>query len=124
MTGPMRPRAASTLAVRPALPPDQTFLYDLHSAIRGPEFHLAPIDATQKEHLIRMQIHAHGAITGASEPGAGERGFEFRSEFFNVFNTTSFANPLNILESGTAGQIVSTSTGPRVIQFALKWKTR
>jgi Carboxypeptidase regulatory-like domain/TonB-dependent Receptor Plug Domain/TonB dependent receptor len=51
----------------------------------------------------------------------GERGIEFRSEFFNAFNMTSFANPLNILESGTAGQIVSTSTGPRVIQFALKF---
>jgi hypothetical protein len=51
----------------------------------------------------------------------GERGIEFRSEFFNAFNTTSFANPLNILESGTAGQIVSTTTGPRVIQFALKF---
>ena len=51
----------------------------------------------------------------------GERGIEFRSEFFNAFNTTSFANPLNILEAGTVGQIVSTSTGPRVIQFALKF---
>jgi len=51
----------------------------------------------------------------------GERGVEFRSEFFNAFNTTSFANPLNILESSTAGQIVSTSTGPRVIQVALKF---
>lgn len=51
----------------------------------------------------------------------GEKRFEFRSEFFNAFNTVSFANPLNILESGTAGQIVTTTTGPRVIQFALKF---
>jgi hypothetical protein len=45
---------------------------------------------------------------------------EFRGEFFNAFNMTSFANPLNILASANVGQIVSTSTGPRVIQFALK----
>jgi hypothetical protein len=45
---------------------------------------------------------------------------EFRSEFFNAFNMVSFANPINILASGSAGQIVATTTGPRVIQFALK----
>ena len=46
----------STLAVRPALPQDEIFLYELYSAVRGPEFALAPIDATQREHLIRMQF--------------------------------------------------------------------
>lgn len=45
---------------------------------------------------------------------------EFRTEFFNAFNTVSFANPINILASGNVGQIVATTTGPRVIQFALK----
>lgn len=48
----------STLAVRPALPQDEIFLYDLYSAIRGPEFALAPIPAAQKEQLIRMQFQA------------------------------------------------------------------
>ncbi len=46
---------------------------------------------------------------------------EFRSEFFNAFNITSFANPVNILASANVGQIVETSAGPRVIQFALKF---
>jgi len=46
----------STLAVRPALPQDEIFLYELYSAVRAPEFALAPISATQKEHLIRMQF--------------------------------------------------------------------
>lgn len=45
---------------------------------------------------------------------------EFRAEFFNAFNMVSFANPINIVESANNGQIVSTTTGPRVIQFALK----
>ena len=46
---------------------------------------------------------------------------EFRSEFFNVFNHTNFANPVNVLASAQFGQILATSTGPRVIQFALKY---
>jgi ribosomal protein S18 acetylase RimI-like enzyme len=46
----------STLAVRPALPQDEIFLYELYSAVRAAEFELAPINATQKEHLMRMQF--------------------------------------------------------------------
>jgi GNAT superfamily N-acetyltransferase len=46
----------STLAVRPALPQDEIFLYELYSAVRAPEFALAPIPADQKEFLIRMQF--------------------------------------------------------------------
>jgi hypothetical protein len=44
-----------------------------------------------------------------------------RRKFFNAFNTVSFGNRLNLLESGAAGQIASSSTGPRVIQFAFKF---
>ena len=46
----------STLAVRPALPQDEIFLYDLYLAIRGPEFAQAPLTRTQREYLIRMQF--------------------------------------------------------------------
>lgn len=51
---------------------------------------------------------------------------EFRTEFFNVFNTVNFANPISTFTSGSAasfatlGRITATSTGPRVIQFGLK----
>jgi GNAT superfamily N-acetyltransferase len=48
----------STLAVRPAQPLDEIFLYDLYSAVRSPEFDQAPITGTQKEFLIRMQFQA------------------------------------------------------------------
>jgi ribosomal protein S18 acetylase RimI-like enzyme len=48
----------STLAVRPALPEDEIFLYELYSAVRGPEFALAPISPTDREHLLRMQFRA------------------------------------------------------------------
>jgi hypothetical protein len=52
---------------------------------------------------------------------------ECRAEFFNALNLVSFANPVNspapapgAPRSPVFGQIVQTSTGPRVIQFALK----
>lgn len=46
---------------------------------------------------------------------------EFRTEFFNAFNTVNFSNPnSNIAIPSTFGRITSTSSGPRVIQFALK----
>jgi ribosomal protein S18 acetylase RimI-like enzyme len=48
----------STLAVRPALPQDEIFLYDLYSAVRAPEFALAPVTPAQREELIRMQFRA------------------------------------------------------------------
>ncbi len=48
----------STLAVRPALPQDEIFLYELYVAIRGPMFALAPISGTQREELLRMQFRA------------------------------------------------------------------
>ena len=48
----------STLAVRPALPQDEIFLYELYVAIRGPLFALAPITAVQRQHLLQMQFRA------------------------------------------------------------------
>lgn len=48
----------STLAVRPALPQDEIFLYELYVALRGPLFASAPITPNQREHLLRMQFRA------------------------------------------------------------------
>jgi hypothetical protein len=45
---------------------------------------------------------------------------EMRSEFFNIFNWTNFGIPNNNLLGGSPGAIGYTTTGPRVIQFALK----
>jgi hypothetical protein len=45
---------------------------------------------------------------------------EFRTEFFNIFNHTNFANPVGLYGS-TFGQVLRTSTGPRVIQFGFKY---
>jgi hypothetical protein len=45
---------------------------------------------------------------------------EFRTEFFNAFNTPQFANPNTNVSSASFGVISATSVNPRIIQFALK----
>ena len=55
--------------------------------------------------------------------GPDERiGFEFRAEFFNIFNRTRFAPPNTSVTSSTFGVVSSTypGTNPRLIQFGLK----
>lgn len=49
------------------------------------------------------------------------RRFEFRAEFFNLFNQVNFANPINAVANANFGRIVATATGPRLIQFAFKF---
>ncbi|MFN7925623.1 MAG: carboxypeptidase regulatory-like domain-containing protein [Bryobacteraceae bacterium] len=46
---------------------------------------------------------------------------QFRAEFFNAFNRANFSVPGVTLGAGF-GQIVSTSTEPRIIQFGLKYR--
>jgi hypothetical protein len=45
---------------------------------------------------------------------------EFRTEFFNAFNTPQFNNPSTNASSAAFGQITSASVSPRIIQFGLK----
>jgi outer membrane receptor protein involved in Fe transport len=45
---------------------------------------------------------------------------EFRSEFFNITNHPNFGNPNVSMDSASFGQITSTTTNARIIQFALK----
>jgi outer membrane receptor protein involved in Fe transport len=47
---------------------------------------------------------------------------EFRTEFYNAFNTPQFANPATAVSTpATFGQITGTSVNPRIIQFGLKY---
>jgi outer membrane receptor protein involved in Fe transport len=58
-----------------------------------------------------------------SIPVTESQRLEFRTEFFNLFNNVNWANPVSVISpsGSTFGQIASTTTGPRVIQFALKY---
>ena len=48
---------------------------------------------------------------------------EFRTEFFNAFNHPQFSNPAAAVSTpSTFGQITTTSVGPRILQFALKYQ--
>jgi hypothetical protein len=45
---------------------------------------------------------------------------EFRTEFFNAFNTPQFANPDSKITDAAFGTITSTVVNPRIIQFAIR----
>jgi len=50
--------------------------------------------------------------------------FQFRTEFYNAFNTPQFGNPdtaVQNIASGTFGTITTTSVNPRIIQFGFKY---
>jgi hypothetical protein len=47
--------------------------------------------------------------------------FEFRAEFFNIFNHTQFLNPDGNISDGTDFGLVKHTRDPRQIQFALKF---
>jgi len=60
----------SFLAVRPALPQDDPFLYDLYCAVRGPEFAHAPVSEAQRAALINMQFRAQMNAYAAMYPNS------------------------------------------------------
>jgi hypothetical protein len=48
-------------------------------------------------------------------------GFEFRSEFFNIFNHTNFSGVSASLGAGSFGQVTS-ALDPRIMEFALRYE--
>jgi len=54
--------------------------------------------------------------------GPGERmGVQFRTEFFNLFNTPQFGPPGTTVGTSQFGVVSSQVNNPRLIQFALKF---
>ena len=54
-------------------------------------------------------------------PGREGQRLQFRSEFFNVFNSVNLSNPNASLSSGVQMGRITSSGSARVIQFALKF---
>ncbi|MGA2728213.1 MAG: TonB-dependent receptor, partial [Terracidiphilus sp.] len=56
-------------------------------------------------------------------PIVESQSLHFRAEFFNLTNSSNFANPNNTVSSGASfGIITATSNNPRIIQLALKYQ--
>lgn len=53
-------------------------------------------------------------------PWEGQR-IQIRAEAFNAFNHNAFNLPSVNINSGTFGQITSSATAPREMQFAIRW---
>ncbi len=51
-----------------------------------------------------------------------ETGVEFRAELFNVTNTPAFSQPNGSFGSAAFGSITSTTTDPRVMQLAIRFR--
>jgi hypothetical protein len=77
------------------------------------------------QHNLDMAVERVFPVTESSS-------FRFRAEFFNLTNTPQFANPNTNLgygdptlrdpvASAAFGKISSTSTNPRIVQFAMKF---
>jgi hypothetical protein len=83
------------------------------------------------------QVNVDLAI-GKRFPVRESSSFEFRAEFFNLFNHVNLANPISdlnavsssggslnatgrIINPGAFGRIISTSNNPRLIQVAMKF---
>jgi hypothetical protein len=65
-----------------------------------------------------ISIQKHTVVGGLREDAE----LEFRTDFFNAFNHPQFSNPTsNVGSASTFGVITTTSVGPRIIQFALKY---
>jgi len=47
--------------------------------------------------------------------------FQFRTEFYNAFNTPQFSSPDTVRSNQTFGQINGTTVNPRIIQFGFKY---
>jgi len=68
--------------------------------------------------------HAFDLSLGKSfkMPYSENHSLQFRTEFFNAFNTPQFANPDRFLGDGDFGKITSTNLPSRELQFGLKYK--
>jgi hypothetical protein len=58
---------------------------------------------------------------GKQFPLAESRALEFRADFFNVLNHPNRDNPVSDISNTDFGKVLSFSSSPRIVQFALKF---
>ncbi len=85
-----------------ATAPTFTFGDASRNPVRGPTFRDFDIALVKHTHLPR------------------ETDAEFRAEIFDIANTPAFAQPNGSFGSAAFGSITSTTTDPRVVQFAIR----
>jgi len=81
-------------------------------------------DEPRVDSSLRQQgiVNFDFAIFKRTTFGPAERmGFEFRTEFFNLFNHPQFGAPQTFLQSGSFGVVNNTVNIPRLVQFAMKF---
>ena len=77
------------------------------------------------QHNMDMSLFKDFKVGGLSESGT----IQFRTEFFNTFNTpqfasqttTQFSTTITQIGAPTFGQVTATTVSPRINQFALKY---
>ena len=58
---------------------------------------------------------------GKRFPLAESKLIEFRADFFNVLNHPNRDNPVSDISTPDFGKVLSFSSSPRIVQFALKF---
>ncbi len=125
-----RPNLVGPLSDACALGTDEETQNRVASALASPlgGFGNLPRNPCRANSQKRMDF----AISKSTQLTEGSR-LELRAEFFNLFNLTNFAPPVNDLQdstfdtamqnqvlSGDFGAITNTIGGPRIIQFGLR----
>lgn len=76
---------------------------------------------TSSRNPVRGPAYRDLDLAAIKHTALGERyDLEFRAEMFNITNTPAFAQPNGSFDTTAFGSIISTTTDPRVFQFALR----
>jgi hypothetical protein len=109
-----------TIIANPALPADQrtpAHFFNTSAFTTTPQFAIG----NASRNPLRGPAYRDLDIALAKHTKLAEEiDLEFRGEIFNVTNTPAFAQPNGSFGSAAFGSITSTTTDPRIVQFAIR----
>ena len=109
-----------TIAGNPTLNPDQrtpAHFFNTNAFTATPQFAIG----NASRNPVRGPAYRDLDIALVKHTKLSEKiDLEFRAELFNIMNTPGFAQPNGSFGSAAFGSITSTTTDPRVVQFALR----